>query len=625
MSFLEDLMKSQAGNSMKQEKTESATKIDQPENRTMKSKTAESREAAPPPAPGFSITNETPKRLTLLGSNGRKLILSPLERTANLGAQVRDDFDFARLEQANEIRVSLVEASTRIEDVLPIIITILFLEFFFSGVIRGLGKFADQWYWKGFVPLTLGIAMLALLSGRVRTNVQRILGQTISLICVVGMGVGLPAAIIFSCGDVAPALAKDGLFNPQTNIFNIFQNLPDEHRLLYVGRTLQLIFIAITALLPSLLYFLFDRQFLGAMRDRFEQAIFRLDPNMKTLTDIRSKYGRQIEKVYGLERLRDSKVRLIPGTRIPILLTTIVMVLGWLVALQPISGTPGTPKMLTDFFKPQDNVFVYGFLGAYVFTLYDLIRRYVRGDLKPKAYSSVVTRVLVVAILSWVLSNLQIPKVANVVAFMVGIFPESFLTYLREFCRKYLPGVESADPLTKIEGIEIYDRSRLLDEGVTNIESLAHHDFVDLIIETRIPVPRLVDWVDQAILYLHTKDPQDSAKAEAKDSEYCGRLRSFGIRTATDLLRAQAEAKNRNELEQFYKTLGTGSSDNAVARIQVIIDALEDDEWLDHVRHWRSCVIVEEETREIPAPTPVPQTAVATAPTAQIAVATVAR
>ena len=130
MSFLEDLMKSQAGNSMKQDKTESATKIDQPENRTMKSKTAESREAAPPPAPGFSITNETPKRLTLLGSNGRKLILSPLERTANLGAQVRDDFDFARLEQANEIRVSLVEASTRIEDVLPIIITILFLEFF---------------------------------------------------------------------------------------------------------------------------------------------------------------------------------------------------------------------------------------------------------------------------------------------------------------------------------------------------------------------------------------------------------------------------------------------------------------------------------------------------------------
>src|SRR5262249_7725375 len=159
---------------------------------------------------------------------------------------------------------------------------------------------------------------------------------------------------------------------------------------------LQLIFIAIAALLPSLLYFLFDRQFLGAMRDRFEQAIFRLDPNVKTLTDIRAKYGRQIEKVYGVERLRESRVRLIPGTRMPILLTTIVMVLSWLVALQPISGTPKTPTTLIDFFRPQDSVFVYGFLGAYVFTLYDLIRRYVRGDLKPKAYSSVITRIFVV-------------------------------------------------------------------------------------------------------------------------------------------------------------------------------------------------------------------------------------
>ena len=596
MSFLRNVMKTtSAQRTSKDENVDSATKNQKIEN---------SEDAVPAPPPGFSITNETPKRLTLVGSNGRKLILSPLERTATLGPQLKDDFDFSQLERANEIRLSPVETSTRVEDILPVIIMILFLEFILSGTIRGLGKFANYWYWKGFVPLTIGIAMLALLSSKVRTNVRRILGQTISLICVVGLGVGLPAAIIFSCGDVAPALAKDGLFNPQLSALNMFQNLPDEHRLLYVGRALQLIFIAITSLLPSLLYFLFDRQFLGAMRDRFEQAIFRLDPNVKTLTDIRSKYGRQIEKVYGLERLRESKVRLIPGTRIPILLTTVVMVLGWLVTLQPISGTPASAKMLVDFFKPQDNVFVYGFLGAYVFTLYDLIRRYVRGDLKPKAYSSVITRIVVVGILAWVLSNLNVPKFSNVVAFMVGMFPESFLTYLREICREYLPGVESADPLTKIEGIEIYDRSRLLDEGVTNIESLAHHDFVDLMIETRIPVPRLVDWVDQAILYLHTKDPQDHSKAEAKDSESCGRLRSFGIRTATDLLKAQAEAETRGKLSEFYKTLGTGNSDGGVPRIQVIIDALEDDEWLDHIRHWRACVTVEEETREIPAPVP---------------------
>ncbi len=41
---------------------------------------------------------------------------------------------------------------------------------------------------------------------------------------------------------------------------------------------------------------------------------------------------------------------------------------------------------------------------------------------------------------------------------------------------------------------------------MNNVEALAHHDVVDLMLATRIPVPRLVDWVDQAILYLHTVD-----------------------------------------------------------------------------------------------------------------------
>lgn len=58
--------------------------------------------------------------------------------------------------------------------------------------------------------------------------------------------------------------------------------------------------------------------------------------------------------------------------------------------------------------------------------------------------------------------------------------------------------------MTKPEGINLYHRARLMEEGVENIENLAHHDLVDLILRTRIPVSVLIDWVDQAILYLHT-------------------------------------------------------------------------------------------------------------------------
>ena len=87
-------------------------------------------------------------------------------------------------------------------------------------------------------------------------------------------------------------------------------------------------------------------------------------------------------------------------------------------------------------------------------------------------------------------------------------------------------------PLTDLQGIDLYDRTRLASEGVTNIEALAHHDLVELMLLTRIPVPRLVDWTDQAILHLHVIE-DDRAK-----------LRRYGIRTASDL-RATRTSRRR--------------------------------------------------------------------------------
>ena len=67
--------------------------------------------------------------------------------------------------------------------------------------------------------------------------------------------------------------------------------------------------------------------------------------------------------------------------------------------------------------------------------------------------------------------------------------------------RGKLPLHEPA-PLTELEGIDLYDRTRLAEEGINNIEALAHADIVDLMSSTRISAAELVDWTDQAILYL---------------------------------------------------------------------------------------------------------------------------
>ena len=168
-----------------------------------------------------------------------------------------------------------------------------------------------------------------------------------------------------------------------------------------------------------------------------------------------------------------------------------------------------------------------------------------------------------------------------VFAFVVGIVPQAALNRLRELWQIGLRGSDSiasaaararppsatgnghanesanvdrdvaaalADPLplTDLEGIDLYDRTRLGSEGVTNIEALAHHDLIDLMLATRIPVPRLVDWTDQAILRLHVS------------TEDLKILRRYGIRTASDLEYAESRAEDKPIFHSILDGESTG-------------------------------------------------------------------
>jgi hypothetical protein len=93
-------------------------------------------------------------------------------------------------------------------------------------------------------------------------------------------------------------------------------------------------------------------------------------------------------------------------------------------------------------------------------------------------------------------------------------------------------------------------------------------------LQTRIPVPRLVDWTDQAILHLHVRHD---------DRE---KLRAYGIRTATDLLSTRDQAAARQKLPEFLSILD--GQNGEPARMQVIIDSLEDEEWIENLRFWHS-------------------------------------
>ena len=448
------------------------------------------------------------------------------------------------------------------------------------------------------------------------------------LIAIVGLGVAIHATT--QLDDLLP-ISYDALFgfdDPFAAVSELATDSPAFSQLL-VGHIAQWILVSIAALTPAAMYFQFDRQRLAAVQRCWVQEVFRLDPTVRTVGDIEAKYGSQIEASFGV-LAPDSSLRLRGGRRSPVIVATILLVVGWFLVI----STTRVPAVIPDdgelvwssvdgsfpvsaFFSPDLSLVGYAFLGSYVFTLFHVIRGYQRRDLHPKTYNTVVVRLLSAYAIALVVGVAYQGPAAEVIMFFVGFMPQSALVWLREKLSqrsgpwRLLPLDEPA-PLTELEGIDLYDRTRLAEEGVNNVEALAHADIVSLMSSTRIAAAELVDWVDQAILYLRVGGDAAAHRADKKPRGTDARppteppivrdnlchLRSYGIRTATDLLQAYEQATRRGggdrdkeqaEVQALRTSLELPSKpDGPVSTIQTVIDTLPDEEWFTQVRNWRN-------------------------------------
>jgi hypothetical protein len=276
-------------------------------------------------------------------------------------------------------------------------------------------------------------------------------------------------------------------------------------------------------------------------------------------------YRQKFDAYYGKSvsestRSEASPVRI--ETLFPVFLLTATLALCW-TALLWDPGFINSPSTVWDVLK-------FAFLGAYSFIIQMLIRRFFQADLRPSAYASAMLRIVVVLILVAALHQLfpsdNLKKEA-VVAFVIGFFPLVGMQALQRtaaaLLRAFVPTLNPAYPLNQIDGLSVWYEARLLEEGIEDMQSLATANFVDVILHTRVPVGRLVDWVDQAHLYLHLdriergwferRFPMSRENGEAgvqpvahgsvtatsrAGTRTRTALRQLGIRKATDLLKA---------------------------------------------------------------------------------------
>lgn len=210
----------------------------------------------------------------------------------------------------------------------------------------------------------------------------------------------------------------------------------------------------------------------------------------------RAYYGRD---VVGADGSDDITVR--ADTMFPVFLATAFLSTGWTAVLWD-DGFVAAPTTVWDVLK-------FAYLGAYVFTMQSLVRRFFQTDLRPSAYASALLRFIVV--LSVTVALLQVVDeptgTTAAVAFVVGIFPVIAIQALQRVATAVLgvvvPTARSDYPLNQIDGLDLWYEARLLEEGIEDMQNLTTANLVDVMLHTRVPVSRLVDWVDQAHLYLH--------------------------------------------------------------------------------------------------------------------------
>jgi hypothetical protein len=345
----------------------------------------------------------------------------------------------------------------------------------------------------------------------------------------------------------------------------------------------QVILILVFTAVPASLYPLFITSKGKTLWEEFMQNLSFLDPvGYRVQEPI---FRKKFTALYGQISSEGLGQRILSGeATFPVLLNTLVIGFGWLLFFQT---TERNTTITTGVITP----FTFGFLGAYLFSLMMLFRRYVQSDLKTTAYTHSSQRILitwvwafVLTILPWEVIRLDTAyqnQIISVLAFVVGVFPDIAWQVTGRFIKLTLglviPSFRQEHPLNEINGITVWVEARLLEENIENIQNLVTTDIPDLMLRTNLPPNRIIDWIDQGILRLHL-----SKKDSNVNKQILAEFQARGIIKATDILFSHKAFQERYiGVDRFY------ISRELDPKVETMIDSFEDDTNMYHIRAWR--------------------------------------
>lgn len=434
------------------------------------------------------------------------------------------------------------------------------------GLMGGLvpGLWAETWFWGVLVCVMLLVTLVSVPG--LWSLLLQVVSTSFIYIVVALIGIGLPLLILDVWSDPAQ---------------------------LTLDNWLRCIAIGIFATLPASLFYLCYGLNLRRIRKQMIYDILQLDPQIQTIEAVEMRYGQLIDDTIG------TKHGHVPFRgHVVVLMLTALLTMGWsMVFLQERFDFLGM------FTHPDSPILLCGFLGAYTFALWVSFQRYMRMDIHTKCFVAMTVRLLQTMILAWLLYWIGMWMFGTLdgwpelllaaLAFIMGFMPPTTRTtiiVLTQRLRQLHPILLLPDRyrlLRDLDGLSLYDQSRLLGEGIENISHLVNFPLIDLLLRTRFPAHQLVDLIDQALLALYVGATTQRYQAQGQDPAL-QTLHNHGIRTATQLEHVAEQLQaSKERYEKFLTLLDQGSGASSLRRIETILKALNSEEQMKYLRYWR--------------------------------------
>ncbi len=228
------------------------------------------------------------------------------------------------------------------------------------------------------------------------------------------------------------------------------------------------------------------------------------------------------------------------------------------------------------------NLVFYGYLGAYVFSIQQIVRRFSTFDLQPQVYASILVRMTMAVVITFVGAAVitaaggQVVDKQDwvvVVAFVIGVFPNRGIRWFIDQTNRVFnsPLDRTNDrPINYLLGISQWHAERLSEIGVDDAQNLATADMRKLLLTTQFDAQEIANWIDQAILYMKVGDKLTRFH-DAKITtfhEFRLALLQLGPGAATTSVQAGDRLKSRETLAALLGMSGPDELD----RLAVVSD-----------------------------------------------------